>query len=85
MTAQLEGREHLDLANIRYQGIICASVLLRSSLSKFYVTNITDKSPFTGVIEMSALVSKHEFGGNSLVYLPKYLDPDDKLDAGDEP
>ncbi|MEZ5422827.1 MAG: NAD(P)/FAD-dependent oxidoreductase [Pyrinomonadaceae bacterium] len=85
MTAQLEGREHLDLANIRYQGIICASVLLRSSLSKFYVTNITDKSPFTGVIEMSALVSKHEFGGNSLVYLPKYLDPDDKLfDASDE-
>lgn len=85
MTAQLEGREHLDLANIRYQGIICASVLLRSSLSKFYVTNITDNSPFTGIIEMSALVSKHEFGGNSLVYLPKYLDPDDKLfDASDE-
>lgn len=85
MTAQLDGREHLDLANIRYQGIICASVLMRSSLSKFYVTNITDNSPFTGIIEMSALVSKHEFGGNSLVYLPKYLDPDDKLfDATDD-
>ncbi|KXK00896.1 MAG: amine oxidase [Acidobacteria bacterium OLB17] len=85
ITPQLDGREHLDLANIRYQGIVCASVLMRSSLSKFYVTNITDDAPFTGVIEMTALVSKHEFGGNSLVYLPKYVDPDDKLfDASDD-
>ncbi|MBX3281963.1 MAG: NAD(P)/FAD-dependent oxidoreductase [Acidobacteria bacterium] len=85
ITPQLEGREHLDLANIRYQGIICASVLLRSSLSKFYVTNITDNSPFTGIIEMTALVNKTEFGGNSLVYLPKYVDPDDRLfDASDD-
>ena len=82
---QLKGREHLDLANVRYQGIICASVLIRSSLSKFYVTNIIDDSPFTGIIEMTALVNKTDFGGNSLIYLPKYVDPDDKLfDASDE-
>jgi protoporphyrinogen oxidase len=28
---------------------------------------------------MSALVDKREFGGNALVYLPKYAAPDDKL------
>src|SRR5690606_7511437 len=63
---------------IQYQGIICASLLLRRSLSPFYVTNITDESiPFTGVIEMTALVDKQELGGHALVYLPKYLPADD--------
>ena len=33
--------------------------------------------PFTGVIEMTALVDKERFGGNSLVYLPRYLAQDD--------
>ncbi len=52
---------------------------MKKSLSNFYVTNITDETPFTGIIEMSALVDKREFGGNALVYLPKYVAPDDEL------
>ena len=52
---------------------------MKKSLSEFYVTNITDETPFTGIIEMSALVDKREFGGNALVYLPKYVAPDDEL------
>jgi protoporphyrinogen oxidase len=52
---------------------------MKKSLSRFYVTNITDETPFTGIIEMSALVDKKEFGGNALVYLPKYVAPDDEL------
>ena len=79
MAPQLTKIEKQDLENIRYQGIVCASVLLRSSLSKYYVTNITDDAPFTGVIEMSALVDKKEFDRNALVYLPKYVAPDDEL------
>ena len=35
--------------------------------------------PFTAVIEMSALVDRQQFGGNRLVYLPKYVDPADPL------
>jgi protoporphyrinogen oxidase len=66
------------LKNIQYQGIICASLLLKRSLANFYVTNITDAwVPFTAVIEMSALVDRKHFGGNALVYLPKYVTPDD--------
>ncbi|MCU0239720.1 MAG: NAD(P)/FAD-dependent oxidoreductase [Pyrinomonadaceae bacterium] len=76
---QLTKSERVKLSNIKYQGIICASVLMKKSLSKFYVTNITDETPFTGIIEMSALVDKSEFGGNALVYLPKYVSPNDKL------
>ena len=71
---------------LRYQGIVCASVLLKRPLDRFYVTNITDSwVPFTAVIEMSALVDRAEFGGNCLVYLPKYVAPDDPLlSAGDD-
>lgn len=76
---QLTEDEKRKLENIKYQGIVCASVLMKKSLSDFYVTNITDAAPFTGIIEMSALVDKAEFGGNALVYLPKYVAPDDEL------
>jgi len=76
---QLPDSEKAQLQNIKYQGIVCASVLMKKSLSNFYVTNITDETPFTGIIEMSALVDKAEFGGNALVYLPKYVAPDDEL------
>ncbi len=73
--AGLSSHEPLD-----YQGIVCASVLLNRPLSPYYVTNITDSwVPFTGVIDMSALVDPAEFGGNGLVYLPKYVAPDDPL------
>lgn len=76
---QLTVDEKTKLENIKYQGIVCASVVMKKSLSNFYVTNITDETPFTGIIEMSALVDKKEFGGNALVYLPKYVAPDDEL------
>jgi len=76
---QLTDTEKQKLEGVKYQGIVCASVLMKKSLSDFYVTNITDETPFTGIIEMSALVEKSEFGGNALVYLPKYVAPDDKL------
>lgn len=76
---QLSESEKAKHENIKYQGIVCASLLTKKSLSPYYVTNITDETPFTGIIEMSALVDKKEFGGNALVYLPKYVAPDDEL------
>lgn len=76
---QLTTAEQQALKKIQYQGIVCASVLMKCSLSNFYITNITDEMPFTGVIEMSALVDKKEFGRCSLIYLPKYVAPDDEL------
>ena len=72
--------EHKRHNGLQYQGIVCASAVLKKPLAKYYVTNITDDwVPFTAVIEMSALVDREEFGGNSLVYLPKYVSPDDPL------
>ena len=72
--------EQQRLNNIEYLGVICVAVLLDKSLSPFYITNITDDGlPFTGVIEMSALVDKRYFNNNNLIYLPKYVISTDPL------
>ncbi|MEM9164034.1 MAG: NAD(P)/FAD-dependent oxidoreductase [Cyanobacteria bacterium P01_F01_bin.4] len=70
--------EYQRLHGIAYQGIVCASLVLKQPISPYYVTNITDGDmPFTGIIEMTALVDPAEFEGRTLVYLPKYLPADD--------
>jgi protoporphyrinogen oxidase len=67
--------EKQRLLAIKHLGVVCASLLLKRPLSPFYITNIADGTiPFTAIIEMSALVDRSQFGGRSLVYLPKYLD-----------
>jgi protoporphyrinogen oxidase len=72
--------ERQRLEAIPYLGVVCASVVLKKPLAGFYVTNIVDASiPFTGVIEMTALVDREQLGGRTLVYLPKYVDPADPL------
>lgn len=76
----LEPDELRRLESIPYLGVVCMSVVLRKPLAGYYVTNIVDPSiPFTGVIEMTALVDKDQLGGQNLVYLPKYVDPADPL------
>jgi len=75
---QLGAAERQKLNDVTYQGIVCASMLTKQPLGPYYVTNITDRwVPFTGVIEMTALVDRERFGGNSLVYLPRYLTQDE--------
>ncbi len=83
---QLTVVEKQRLESVTYQGIACASLLLKKPLGGFYVTNITDRwVPFTGVIEMTALVDRGRFGGYSLVYLPRYLVQDEPFwSLGDE-
>jgi protoporphyrinogen oxidase len=71
-----------QLESVRYQGIVCPSVLLRRPLANYYLTYITDPgAPFTAVTEMSAFVDRSHFDGNALVYLPKYAAPDDPVFA----
>jgi protoporphyrinogen oxidase len=71
---QLTDAERSRLRAVRYQGIVCAALLLEQPLADYYITNIADPAvPFTAVIEMTSLVDPSRFGGNALVYLPKYL------------
>jgi protoporphyrinogen oxidase len=77
---QLTDAEKQQHNSIKYLGVICPSLLLKKAISPYYVTNITDKwPPFTGIIEMSALIDREEIANNHLVYLPKYVNPEDPL------
>ena len=80
MLPQMEQSEGQAHQAIEYQGIVCASLLSKKPLADYYVTNITDgTAPFTGVIEMSALVDRSEFADQHLVYLPYYVPEGDPL------
>ena len=77
---ELSKLEKQKLNDVEYLSVICVAVLLDKSISNFYVTNITDsRVPFTGVIEMTALVDKKYLNGNALIYLPKYVVSGDEL------
>jgi protoporphyrinogen oxidase len=77
--------ERRRLESVEYVGIVCASLVLRRPLSDYYLTYITDPdTPFTAVVEMTALVDPAEVGGHALVYLPKYTGPDDPLFGTDD-
>ena len=77
---QLTDVEKQKHQSVTYLGVICPSILLKRPISKFYVTNITDTwPPFTGVIEMTALIDKKEVNYKNLIYLPKYVNSDDAL------
>ena len=75
----LKPSEQAAMSGVDYQGVVCASMLSDQGLGGFYVTNITDEAPYTGVIEMSALVDRAEFGGLHLTYLPRYTAPGDDI------
>ena len=82
----LNDDERDRLASKTYGGIVCASLLLDQPLGPYYVTNLTDEwVPFSAVIDMGTIVDRAEWGGRSIVYLPKYVAPDDPLfEASDD-
>ncbi len=80
LAPDLAPAERERLGSKTYGGIVCASVLLDEPLGPYYVTNLTDDwVPFTGVIDMSNVVDRAAWNGGALVYLPKYVKPDDPL------
>lgn len=67
------------LSGVKYLALVCIVLLLRRPLSPYYLTNITQDSRFTGVVEMTNLIDKAETNGYSLVYLPKYTTASDPV------
>ncbi len=81
----LTAAERARLDDVRYLGVLCPSVVLRRPVTGAYITYVTDPKPFTAVIEMTALIDPAELGGHTLVYLPRYTEPDDPaFDRSDE-
>jgi protoporphyrinogen oxidase len=68
------------LAKQEYLGVLCPMLILKRRLMPYYVLNITDESiPFTAVVETTNLIDPKHVKGHHLVYLPKYLAPDNEM------
>lgn len=77
---ELSPSSRIQHESIRYQGVVCPSVLLRRPLGGAYLTYITGAElPFTTVIEMSSLTREERSSEFHLAYLPKYVPCDDTL------
>jgi protoporphyrinogen oxidase len=62
-----------SLRQVDYLGVVCEVLLLKRSLTPYYVLNLTDRRlPFTGIIEFTNLTGREEFCGHNVVYLPRY-------------
>jgi protoporphyrinogen oxidase len=73
-------REYVEkLTQVKYLGVVCFALVLKRQLSPYYVTNLIETVPFTGIIEMTNLISRDQTAGRHLVYLPKYTSPGDPL------
>jgi protoporphyrinogen oxidase len=79
MVPSLSEQYKTRLSMPKYLGIVCAALVLRRSLSPYYLTNVTDDVPFTGIVEMTNLIDSATTSGRSLIYLPKYTSPSDPL------
>lgn len=68
----------LCLEKVHYLSLVCATLVLKKSLSPFYVTNLTDAGfPFTGLIEATNVIPREVLGTKALIYLPRYMAPND--------
>lgn len=58
---------------VEHMGIVCLLLVLRASLSPYYLINLLDPDlPFTGIVETTNVLDPEAYGGRRLVYLPKY-------------
>ncbi len=74
--AVLTATEKQRLSAYQYMGSICALMVLDRSLISEYWLNVNEPgSPFVAVVEHTNFAPKEYYGGRTIVYLSKYLDP----------
>lgn len=66
--------------DIDFQGTVCSVISLTESLTETYWLNIADEAPFGALIEHTNFVPPERYGGEHLLYVPKYVQgPDDPV------
>lgn len=66
--------------DIDFQGTVCSVISMSESLTDTYWLNIADDAPFGALIEHTNFVSPERYGGEHLLYVPKYIQgPEDSV------
>jgi protoporphyrinogen oxidase len=64
--------------DIDFQGTVCSVVSMAEPLTDTYWLNIADDAPFGALIEHTNFIDESNYGGEHLLYVPKYVQsPDD--------
>jgi len=65
--------------DIEFQGTVCSVISLDDSLTDTYWLNIADDAPFGALIEHTNFIDESNYGGEHLLYVPKYIQsPEDE-------
>jgi protoporphyrinogen oxidase len=70
---------------IEFQGTICSVVSMDEPLTDTYWLNVGDEAPFGALIEHTNFVPPERYGGEHLLYVPKYVqsESDPRFSASD--
>ncbi|HDQ25820.1 MAG TPA: NAD(P)/FAD-dependent oxidoreductase [bacterium] len=72
------------LKKLKYFGAMNIVMRMKKPLSKTYWLNVAEPgSPFVCVVQHTNFMTRAEYGGDCVVYLGKYLSPDDSLYKAD--
>lgn len=76
--AGLHGPYFDNLRSLEYFGVTVMVFRLNRRFSPYYWTNVSDpRVPMSGVIEATNLNPRPDLGGDSILYVPQYMDPND--------
>ncbi|SEW25805.1 NAD(P)/FAD-dependent oxidoreductase [Halobacterium jilantaiense] len=59
--------------DITFQGTVCSIVSMDEPLTDTYWLNIADEAPFGALIEHTNFIGPEQYGGEHLLYVPKYV------------
>ena len=70
---------------IDFQGTVCSLVSMDRPLTDTYWLNVREETPFGALIEHTNYIPPERYGGEHLVYVPKYINsPDDPVWQADD-
>ncbi|QLC32820.1 NAD(P)/FAD-dependent oxidoreductase [Halarchaeum sp. CBA1220] len=66
--------------DIEFQGTVCSVISMEESLTDTYWLNVADDAPFGALIEHTNFIHQSNYGGEHLLYVPKYIQsPEDPV------
>jgi protoporphyrinogen oxidase len=69
-----------NLRKLTYYGTVSAVIVLDRPFSPYYWMNVNDPNlPFLAVVEQTNFIPPERYGGNHIIYVAKYLDPEGDL------
>jgi protoporphyrinogen oxidase len=73
-------RKSTEAAKLKYVGVVCARLILKKHLTKYYWINVLDENmPFVCVVEQTNFVDENTYGGLHPVYVSRYVNSEDNF------